>query len=107
MKKLLSSQINVVCNKIWPDSTLILGVKVEFEERSHFLNVLDFQILSQQILSVLAVCVTNKSSNSFKRYLGEDTVYKFISDMVAESKYLNEVLKKRFNKTFVMTKQNN
>ena len=89
---------------------MTLGVKVEnleFEERSHFLNVLDFQILSQQILSVLTVCVTNKSSNSFKRYLGEDTVYKFISDMVAESKYLNEVLKKRFNKTFVMTKQNN
>ena len=73
-------------------STLILGVKVEnleFEERCHFVNVLDFQILSQQILSVLAVCVTNKSSNSFKRYLGEDIVYKFISDMVAESKYLN------------------
>ena len=104
---MLFAKVWAFWNKIWPDSTLILGVKVEFEERSHFLNVLDFQILSQQILSVLAVCVTNKSSNIFKRYFGEDTVYKFISDMVAESKYLNEVLKKRFNKTFVMTKQNN
>ena len=89
---------------------MTLGVKVEnleFEERSHFLNELYFQILSQQILVVLAVFVTNKSSNPFKRYLGEDAVYKFISNMVGESEYLSEVLKKRFNKTFVMTKQNN
>ena len=71
------------------------------------MNVLNVQILSQQILVVLAVCVTNKSSNSFKRYLGEDTVYKFISDMVGESKYLSEVLRKRCNKIFAMTKQNN
>ena len=41
-------------NKTWPDSTLILGGKgktLEFEKLSHFLNLLDFQLLSQQVLS--------------------------------------------------------
>ena len=97
-------------NKTWSDSTLILGFKVEnlkFEEQSHFLNVLDFQVSSQQILMIVAVSVINKSSNPFKRYLGENAVYNFISNMIGESKYLSEVLRKRFNKTFGMTKQNN
>ena len=92
------------------DSILILGVKVEnlkLEEQSHFLNVLDFQVSSQQILMIVAVSVINKSNNPFKRYLGENAVYNFRSNMIGESKYLSEVLKKRFNKTFGMTKQNN
>ena len=40
--------------KKWPESTLILGRKgenLEFEKLSHFLNLLDFQLLSQQVLS--------------------------------------------------------
>ena len=56
---------------------------------------------------IVAVSVINKSSNPFKRYLGENAVYNFISNMIGESKYLSEVLRKRFNKTFGMTKQNN
>ena len=80
---------------------------LKFEEQSHFLNVLDFQVSSQQILMIVAVSVINKSSNPFKRYLGENAVYNFISNMIGERNYLSEVLKKRFNKTFGMTKQNN
>ena len=41
-------------NKTWPESTLILGGKVEnleFQKLSPFLNLLDFQLLSQQVLS--------------------------------------------------------
>ena len=43
-------------NKTRPDSTLILGGKREnlkFEKLSHFLNLLDFQLLSQQVLSLV------------------------------------------------------
>ena len=45
-------------NKTWPDSTLILGDKgetLEFEKLSDFLNLLDFQLLSQQVLSRVVV----------------------------------------------------
>ena len=40
----------------WPDSILILRGKVnnlEFEKQSHFLNLLDFQILSQKVSSMV------------------------------------------------------
>ena len=40
--------------KTWPDSRLILvgdGENLQTEKRSHFLNLLDLQILSQQVLT--------------------------------------------------------
>ena len=40
--------------KPWPDSTLILmgeGENLQTEKRSHFLNLLDLQLLSQQVLT--------------------------------------------------------
>ena len=40
--------------KTWPDSTLILvgeGENLQIEKRSHFLNLLDLQLLSQQVLT--------------------------------------------------------
>ena len=43
-------------NKTRPDSTLILagkGENLKFEKLSHFLNLLDFQLLSQQVLSLV------------------------------------------------------
>ena len=107
---MLPAKLWVFGNKTWSDSILISVFKVEnlkFEEQSHFLNILDFQVSSQQILMIFAVSVINKSSNPFKRYFGENAVYSFISNMIGESKYLSEVLKKHFNKTFGMTKQNN
>ena len=51
------------------------------------------------------VCVDDKLSNPFKSYLGEDPVYNFISNMIEESKYCNDVMKKHFNKELVMTKK--
>ena len=41
------------------------------------------------------VCVDDKFSKPFKSYLGEDTVYNFISSM-KESKYCSDVIKKTF-----------
>ena len=110
LKSMLPAKLWAFGNKTGSDSILIFGVKVEnlkLEEQSHFLNVLDFQVSSQQILMIVPVSVINKSNNPFKRYLGENAVYNFISNMIGESNYLSEVLKKRFNKTFGMTKQNN
>ena len=51
------------------------------------------------------VCVDGKSSNSFKTYLGKDSVYNFINNMIEENKYCSEVMRKRFNKELVMTKK--
>ena len=44
--------------KTWPDSTLILvgeGENLRIEKRSHFLNLLDLQILSQQVFTRVVV----------------------------------------------------
>ena len=51
---MLLAKFWVFDNKTWPDSTLIFGVNgynLEFEKLSHFLDLLDFQVLSQQVLS--------------------------------------------------------
>ena len=53
------------------------------------------------------VCVDDKYSKPFKTYLGQDAVYNFINSMIEESKYCSEVMKKHFNKEFVMTKEDN
>ena len=51
------------------------------------------------------VCADDILSNPFKSYLGEDPVYNFISNMIEESKYCNDVMKKHFNKELVITKK--
>ena len=53
------------------------------------------------------VCVDDKFSKPFKTYLGKDTVYNFINNMIQESKHCSEVMKKHFNKELVMTKEDN
>ena len=40
------------------------------------------------------VFVGDKFSEPFKSYLGEDTVYNYISSMFEESKYCSDVMKK-------------
>ena len=42
-----------------------------------------------------------------KTYSGEDAVYNFINDMIEDSKYCSEAMKKHFNKEIVMTKEDN
>ena len=42
------------------------------------------------------VCVDDQISKPFKSYLGQDTVHKFIINMVEASKYFSHVLKKVF-----------
>ena len=49
------------------------------------------------------VCVDDKFSKPFKSYLGEDAAHTFISNMIEESKYSSNVMKKYFNKELVMT----
>ena len=44
------------------------------------------------------VCVDDKFSKSFKSYLGQDSLYDFISSMIKESKYCSDVMKNHFNK---------
>ena len=53
------------------------------------------------------VCADDKFSKSFKTYWGKDEVYKFINNVVEESKCCSEVMKKHFNKELVMTKEDN
>ena len=42
------------------------------------------------------VCVDDKFSKPFKSFLGEDAVYNFISSMIEESKFCNDMMKKTF-----------
>ena len=51
------------------------------------------------------VCADDMFSKLFRSCSGEDAVYKFINSMVEQSKYCSEVIKKRFNKKLVMTKE--
>ena len=51
------------------------------------------------------VCVDNKFSNPFKPYIGKDTICNFISSMIEESKYCSDMMKRHFNKEFVMSKK--
>ena len=53
------------------------------------------------------VCVDDKLSQTFKTYLGKDSVYNLINNMIKESKYCSEVMKKHFNKELVMPKKDN
>ena len=55
-------------------------------------------------LDGLLICVSDKFRKSFKSYLGEYFVHKFIIWMVKESKYCSRVMKKYFYKELVMSK---
>ena len=61
---------------------------------------------------LLAVMAINEdvlmiSLVSLLRHLGKDAVYNFINNMVEESKYCSDVMKKHVNKELVMTKEDN
>ena len=45
------------------------------------------------------VCVDDKFSNPFKTYLGKDAVYKFINNMIEESKYCGEAIRNILRKS--------
>ena len=49
-------------------------------------------------------CADDKISKYFKLYLGKYAVYNFRNNMIEESQYCTDVLKKHFNKEVVMTK---
>ena len=51
------------------------------------------------------VCVDDNFSKPFKSYLDEDAVYNFNNSIIEESKYCIDMMKKRFNKELVMTKE--
>ena len=53
------------------------------------------------------VCVDDKIDESFKTYLGKDSVYNFINNMIEESKYCSDVMKKHFSNELVLTKEEN
>ena len=53
------------------------------------------------------VRVDDKFSKPFKTYLGKDVVYNFINNIIEERRYYSYVMKKHFNKEFVMTKEDN
>ena len=53
------------------------------------------------------VCVDDKISNPFKTYLWKDAVYNFINNMIEESIYCSDVMKKHFHKELVMTEEDN
>ena len=53
------------------------------------------------------VCLDDKFSKPFKTYLGKDEVYNFINNMIEESKYCSDLMKKHFNKKLVKTEEDN
>ena len=59
------------------------------------------------MLVTVIISVDDKFSKSFKSYLREDAVYNFTNNMIEESKYCPDIMKKHFNKELVMTKRDN
>ena len=53
------------------------------------------------------VCVDDKFSNPFKTYLGKDAVYKFINNMIEESKYCGEAIRNILRKNLWWLKEDN
>ena len=53
------------------------------------------------------IWVDDKCSIPFKTYLGKNSVYNFINNMIEESRYCSDVMKKHFNIKLVMTKECN
>ena len=53
------------------------------------------------------VCEDDKFSRPFKTYFSKDAVYNFINNLIEESKYCSDVMKKHFNEELVMTKEDN
>ena len=51
------------------------------------------------------VCVYYKFSKPFQSSLGGDAVYNFFHNMLEESKYWNDLMKKHFHKELAMTKK--
>ena len=47
----------------------------------------------------------DKFSKPFQSYLGEDVVHNFSNNMLNESKYFIDVMKKKINKKVAMTKK--
>ena len=50
------------------------------------------------------VCVHDKFSKRFKTYLGEDTAYNFINNVIEENEYCNEVQKNILTKNLWLLK---
>ena len=55
----------------------------------------------------MLLCDDGKFNKPFQTYLGEDDAWSFISNMIEESKYCSDVMKKHFNKELMMTKEDN
>ena len=53
------------------------------------------------------VYVDNKFSKSFKTYLSEQAVYNYTNNLIEESKYCSDRMKKHFNKEIMITKEQN
>ena len=53
------------------------------------------------------VCLDDTCSKPFESYLGEDTACNFINSVLDESKYCCDVMKKLFNKEFMVNKKDN
>ena len=53
------------------------------------------------------VCADDNFSKLSMSYLGENAVYNFTNNIIEESKYYSEVIKKHFKKALVVTKEDN
>ena len=49
------------------------------------------------------ICIDNEFSKDIVTYRGKDAIYKFIEKILEEYDYCNGVMKKYFNKNFMMT----
>ena len=52
-------------------------------------------------------CVDDKFSKNAKTYLDFDAAYRFITDMIKESRYCSKIMNKKLGKDFAMTKNEN
>ena len=87
------------------ENNLVPGDNGKQNTNESYTNEYKKQIIC--IYDYILVYDNHKFSKLFKSNLGEDVVYNFISSIIEESKYCNNLMKKHFNKELVMTKKDN
>lgn len=83
------------------DDSKILAPIMDVTTRSYTRQYQNHEICSKAYKVVC--CIDDKFTKPIKMYPGEDAVYKFIEDILAENNEIQKIMKAKFNKPMKMT----
>ena len=89
---------------IYPDFESILVPEINVKQNTEQPHTNKYQKYIAGSYDYKIVCVDDKFSKRFKTYLGEDTAYNFINNVIEENEYCNEVQKNILTKNLWLLK---